>query len=234
MKNRRETILLAIIKQFIKTANPVGSKNLREEFGFSCSPATIRTEMAALENDGLLISPHTSAGRIPTERGFRFFVANCREDLTEIRPTVARAFEKNLAEHLRQKRADEAAFDAVSVLTRLTPNVAFSSVPSARRTFFLGFGNILRQPEFAENPEIASGVFRVLEEKFDTVLQNLAIDETPKIFLGSENIFPEIQSCGLIVVRVGDGFLGILGPMRMDYATNIAALESAKTFLESR
>ena len=234
MKNRRGSILRAIVQHFITTAMPVGSSALRDEFSFPFSSATIRSEMGALEDEGFLISPHTSAGRIPSEQGFRFFVANCREDLTEIRPSVALEFQQNLEHYFSEKRADEAAFDAVSVLTRLTPNVAFASVPSSRRTFFLGFSNFLRQPEYSLHPDLASGIFRVLEENFETVLENLDIGEEPKIFLGSENVLPEIQSCALIAVRSQKGFLGILGPMRMNYARNIAALEAAKHFLEGK
>ncbi len=232
MKDRRGSILRAIVQQFITTASPVGSSVLREEFSFPFSSATIRNEMVALEDEGFLASPHTSAGRVPTERGFRFFVANCREDIFKIRPSVALEFQQSLERHFAEKRADESTFDAVSVLTRLTPNVAFASVPSSRRTFFLGFSNFLKQPEFSSHSDLASGVFRVLEENFETVLENLDIGEDPKIFLGSENVLPEIQSCALIVVRTQGGFLGILGPMRMNYARNIAALEAAKNFLE--
>ncbi len=239
MKERRSIILQAIVKSFIETANPVGSKYLQEMFQFPFSPATIRSEMGSLEDEGMIVSPHTSAGRVPTEKGFRFFVAHCHDDVAKVRPRVEKQFNTQLEAYLRQKRSDERVYDAVSVLTAMTPNVAFGTVPSTERMFFLGFSNVLRQPEFSNQPEVASGVFRVLEHNFQTVLESLEIEENaePRIFIGSENVIPEIQSCSLIVSKFRaagrPGFLGVLGPIRMDYAQNIVSLEAAHDFLST-
>lgn len=239
MKERSSLILQAIVRSFIETATPVGSHFLQETFRFPFSPATIRSEMGKLEEEGLIASPHTSAGRIPTEKGFRFFVAHCREDLLKSRPEVERVFESRLKQHLQKQRVDQKVYDAVEVLTSMTPNVAFATVPSTDRMFFLGFSNVLRQPEFLSQPEIASGVFRILEDNFQTVLESLevATAKSAQVFIGSENVIPEIQSCSLIVTRFPAEqrpcFLGILGPMRMDYARNILAVEAAYQFLTS-
>lgn len=239
MKERSSVILQAIVRSFIDTANPVGSRYLQEQFGFPFSPATIRSEMGNLEEAGMIASPHTSAGRVPTEKGFRFFVAHCHDDVAKVRPNVERQFTQQVEEYLRKKRHDEKVYDAVSVLTSMTPNVAFGTVPSTERMFFLGFSNVLRQPEFSSQPDIASGVFRVLEHNFQTVLESLDIADgiEPQIFIGSENVITEIQSCSLIVSKFSagkrPGFLGILGPIRMDYARNIVAIEAAHSFLAS-
>ncbi len=238
MKPRRSTILQAIVKSFISTASPVGSKFLQETFEFSCSPATIRSEMGNLEQEGYLDSPHTSAGRIPTERGFRYFVAHCYEDVEKMRPVVQREFIDEFQKYINEKKADETVYDAVSVLTRMTPNVVFATVPSAERTFFLGLSNVLRQPEFSGNPDVASGVFQILENNFHSVLHTLDISDEAKIFIGSENIIPEIKSCSLIVssftIKKKKEYIGILGPMRTDYAKNIAAIDAVKDFLETQ
>jgi transcriptional regulator of heat shock response len=238
MHQRKTSILRAIVKSFISTASPVGSKFLQETFEFSCSPATVRNEMGRLEQEGYLHSPHTSSGRIPTEQGFRFFVAHCQEDVENIRPDVQQEFADNLQHYLKEKKIDEAVYDTVSILTKMTPNVVFATVPSSERMFFMGFSNALLQPEFSSNPEVASGIFRVLESNFYSVLSSLSLGEEPKVFIGSENIIPEIQSCSLISTRfhVGkkEGFLGILGPMRIDYAKSIVAVEIAKEFLNEK
>lgn len=232
---RRYTILRAVVQSFIETASPVGSRALQENFGFSFSPATIRSEMSLLEEEGFLRSPHTSAGRIPTEHGFRHYVSTCEPDLVRIRPTIEREFANHFEHYLRSKIQDERVYDAVNVLTTLTPNVAFSTIPSADRMFFLGFSNVLQQPEFLE-PGMASGIFRVLESNFRAILDSLEIADEPRIFIGSENAIPEIQSCSLIVSAFSIGkkreYIGILGPMRMDYTRNIAAVESATDFLQ--
>lgn len=74
LDERKTSILRAIVEEYISTAQPVGSSHIAKFFGFSVSPATVRNEMAALEHDGYLAQPHTSAGRVPTDKGYRFFV----------------------------------------------------------------------------------------------------------------------------------------------------------------
>ena len=239
MKERRGLILSAIIKTFIDSATPVGSKMLGERFDLDVSSATIRNEMSALETEGYLASPHTSAGRIPTEKGFRFFVANVAQSSTALRPKVEAEFMQNLQQHLQQKRLDQDVSDIITVLNNMTRNVVFASVPSQERMFFLGLGSVLEQPEFAQNALMASGVFRILEEGFYDVLQELHIPHgAPQIYIGSDNLMEEIQSCSIVAGRyqIGgvDGFVGILGPMRMDYGKNLALIELAQQYLESK
>jgi len=74
LDDRKAAILRAIVAEYIDTAQPVGSGYLARSAGVEVSPATIRNEMAALEREGYLVQPHTSAGRVPTEKGYRFFV----------------------------------------------------------------------------------------------------------------------------------------------------------------
>ena len=72
--DRRQAVLRAIIEGYVATSEPVGSKALASQRGLGVSPATIRNDMAALEDEGLITQPHTSAGRIPTDKGYRVFV----------------------------------------------------------------------------------------------------------------------------------------------------------------
>jgi len=89
LTTRQETILALVIKEYISTAQPVGSKVLAERLGLSISPATIRNEMAFLEQYGYLTHPHTSAGRMPTEKGYRYFVERLMEE-SELSPAEQR------------------------------------------------------------------------------------------------------------------------------------------------
>ena len=82
MQGRQLEILKAIVDEYVATEEPVGSKTLAARAGLGISPATIRNEMAILEDAGLITQPHTSAGRIPTNRGYRVFV----DQLAEIKP----------------------------------------------------------------------------------------------------------------------------------------------------
>jgi len=74
MSSRRLEILRAIVDEYVSTQEPVGSKSIADHHGLGISPATIRNEMAVLEDEGLITQPHTSAGRIPTDLGYRVFV----------------------------------------------------------------------------------------------------------------------------------------------------------------
>jgi transcriptional regulator of heat shock response len=240
MKDRKEQILKTIIEHFITTANPVGSKVLTEVYKFPCSPATIRNEMHSLEQEGFLESPHTSAGRVPTTFGFRFFVSELLQKggIDEFRPQIKQDFNKAKETYFESKKADEKIFDTVSILTQLTENVAFATIPSNKRTFFLGASKILAEPEFSHQPDLASSIFRVLEEDFVKILSSLDLKEEVQVFIGKENIIPEIQSCTLIAssfdVYGHKGALGILGPIRMNFARNILALEESIRFLNEK
>ena len=80
MESRQELILGSVVREYVDSAIPVSSSSLVEKYDFNLSPATIRAEMMELENEGYLYQPHTSAGRIPTDKGFRYFVDVLMED----------------------------------------------------------------------------------------------------------------------------------------------------------
>ena len=82
MKDRQKEILRCIVAMYIETAAPVGSFQIVKKFRFNCSSATIRNEMAELEQNGFLRQPHTSAGRVPTDEGYRYFI----DDLVALDP----------------------------------------------------------------------------------------------------------------------------------------------------
>src|SRR5438128_12308186 len=74
LSQRQREILLRVVEEYVATGQPVGSKNLVERAGMRVSSATVRNELAELERLGLLTHPHTSAGRVPTDRGYRYYV----------------------------------------------------------------------------------------------------------------------------------------------------------------
>src|SRR3984885_4526256 len=82
LDERKLAVLRAIVEDYVSTTEPVGSKSLVDRHGLDVSPATIRNDMAVLEDQGFIAQPHTSAGRIPTEKGYRLFV----DRLSSIKP----------------------------------------------------------------------------------------------------------------------------------------------------
>jgi heat-inducible transcriptional repressor len=130
VEQRKLEVLRAIVEDFIATNEPVGSKALTDRHNLGVSPATIRNDMAALEEEGLIAQPHTSAGRIPTDAGYRIFV----DRLTEIKPlSIAekRAIQTFLDDAVD---LDDVLRRAVRTLAQLTRNVAVVQYPSLSRS----------------------------------------------------------------------------------------------------
>ncbi len=235
MQDRQKQILTAIIKEFIQTAEPVGSKTIMVSYKFNVSPATIRSDMAELEKEGLLIQPHTSAGRIPTDAGYRYFV----DDLMDYEQTKLQA--SSIVEEIRKEfnkdKLKRQIHDAVAILSKATNNISFATIPDSR-TFYLGLSNVLKTPEFTKNPLQASQVVEVIEDRdnFLNFLNSLEnSDQKIQIFIGKENILEQIQSCSLILSRYTtkeySGYIGIMGPTRMNYPYNTVILEEVLDLL---
>ena len=235
MNERQSRLLAAIIDQFIETALPVGSKRLLESAHFPVSSATIRAEMMALEDEGFLVQPHVSAGRIPTAEGYRMYVREFMQPTKEQR-VVMRKFE-TLKEQYLHRKDQERVYEAVALLAQMIPNVSFATVPHREQVFFMGFSNVLRQPEFEQNATLARFVAEVLETKLAKTLESIEIDEKVRYYIGDEHLLPDLQSCSMMVtsyaLRGLTGAIGILGPMRMDYAYNTVALELVADLLRS-
>jgi len=235
--DRKKQILNAIVEHFIKTAEPVGSKTIILTYNFKISPATVRNDMATLEELGLITQPHTSAGRIPTDKGYRLYVDELANFDTA--RDLARATLSGLLDQKRIEGAKQRVHDAVHILSQASPNMAFATIPENNRTFFMGLSKMLRQPEFMEAPMQACQVMEVIEDGniFLKTINDLEIGAEPKILIGEENIIHGIESCSLIVTAYEyDGYkgvIGIIGPKRMPYAYNSAVLTEVRTLLES-
>ncbi|MBM3231696.1 hypothetical protein FJZ28_05260 [Candidatus Peregrinibacteria bacterium] len=235
MNDRQSRLLAAIIDEFITTAIPVGSKQIVEAGYLHVSGATIRNEMQLLSEEGFIEQPHVSAGRIPTAKGYRSYVREYMEP-DRYEKQVRKKFE-SLKEQYLVRKDQERVYEAVALLTRMTPNVVFATVPHKDRVYYLGLSNTLKQPEFQSNPLMASGIVEVLESRLHDLLNAAHIDDQIRYYIGDENIMPEIHSCSLVVtkyaVRGGEGAIGILGPMRMDYGFNTVALDLVADMLRT-
>jgi len=130
VEDRKLEVLRAIVEDYISTNEPVGSKSLVDRHNLGVSSATIRNHMAALEEEGLIAQPHTSAGRVPTDAGYRVFV----DRLTEIKP-LSSAEKRAIATFLDSAvDLDDVLHRAVRALAQLTRNVAVVQYPSLSRS----------------------------------------------------------------------------------------------------
>jgi transcriptional regulator of heat shock response len=236
-KERKNQILSAIIQHFVETAQPVGSKTIILNYNFKVSPATIRNDMATLEKEGLLMQPHTSSGRIPTDKGYQIYI-DTLADYEKAKSLAHETLDK-LRNHQKAAQAKQRVQEAVNLLSQASPNVAFATIPESERTFFMGFSKMLRQPEFLEAPMQASQVMEVIEDQqhFLEGLKTLDLQKEPKIFIGNADVLSGVDSCSIIVAKYNyegyDGHIGILGAKRMPYAFNTAILTEVRDLLES-
>ncbi len=130
LEDRRLAVLRAIVEDYVATHEPVGSKALVDRHNLGVSPATIRNDMAALEDEGYITHPHTSAGRVPTDRGYRLFV----DQLSHVKPMSAaerKAIERFLGDAVD---LDDVMARTVRLLAQLTQQVALVQYPSLQRS----------------------------------------------------------------------------------------------------
>ena len=210
-------ILAAIIEQYAEVAVPVGSVTLAKLFGVSS--ATIRSEMAILEHHGLIAQPHTSAGRVPTDKGYRLYVNRLNEAHNEQPKLIdrsARAIDARVA--TQSGRADRAIRSAVDSLVDLTHNLGLATIGD--QLYMSGMGNLFSQPEFASSAHVQQ-VARLLDN-LEPWLREAAPNEPLNVFIGSENPIGKSSQASLIISRFrsplsDNSYIGVLGPTRQDY-----------------
>ena len=219
MVNRQEKLLQKIIQEYIKTAEPVGSLKLARDI--QVSSATVRNEMVELEESGFIYQPHTSAGRVPTEKGYFFYVSNFIKDavLSDSEQKIFAAAMKmakgeRAVKNLAQKIAE---FATEAVIVAFNPN----------NLYFTGLSNLFAKPEFVDRVSVTS-VSQILD-KSEQVLPQIIdlVSRREHILIGSNNPFG--NQCSFVATPFGsDGFFGILGPMRMNYEKNLAVINYVK------
>ena len=230
--DRRLEILRAIVDEYVETQEPVGSKAIAEKRALGISPATIRNEMAILEEEGFITQPHTSAGRIPTDRGYRLFV----DKLSAVKPlsTAERRAIETFLEGAHD--LDEVVKRSAKLLADITKQVAVVKYPkigdsSGREMMAIsGTANLARSGE--DLGPALSPILEALEEQ--VVLLRLLSDAHPTVHvtIGSEQQDMNLQTTSLVSVGYGsDASLGILGPTRMDYAGSMAAVSAVARYV---
>jgi heat-inducible transcriptional repressor len=215
LTDRQERILQAIVEQYAEVASPVGSSLLAKVF--SVSSATIRSEMAALERQGLIMQPHTSAGRIPTDKGYRFYVNHIGTSQPE--SAVGRRAEKVLATRVVHGGvSDQIIKNAVDTLVDLTHNLGIATIGD--QLYMSGLSNLFGQPEFINNEQVRE-VARLLDN-LEPWLYEAAPNEPLSVYIGQENPIGRSAGCSLIVSRFrsnysDSSYIGVLGPTRQSY-----------------
>ncbi len=230
MTDRQIQILAAIIEQYAEIAAPVGSVTLAKLFGVSS--ATIRSEMAKLEELGMIMQPHTSAGRIPTDQGYRFYVNQLNESAEPLQlDRGARAIEARVMPH--GAHADRAIRSAVDSLVDLTHNLGLATIGD--QLYMNGIGNLFSQPEFMQGNHVQA-VARLLDN-LEPWLREAAPNEPLNVYIGSENPIGKTSGASLIISRFRSpysdrSYIGVLGPTRQSYGKVMRLVRHAGAMLE--
>lgn len=223
MDERQKELLRHIIESHVKTALPVGSAFIAEHCLTDVSGPTVRNWMQELEREGFITHPHTSAGRIPTEAGYRLYI---QEMLPE--HPLSSKHQKALTD-----ARSGALVDAVKAIAKKGAELSGEAVVvgfSPNNVYYTGLSNIFAKPEFASHDSVV-GISRIIDH-LDEVMLTIsdALDDDISVLLGSDNPFGD-ECASVLTLTSKRMVIGMLGPMRMDYGANIAFLKHIKNLL---
>jgi len=228
MQNRRYYLLKCVVEEYARTAQPVASAQIQERYDVSYSSATIRNDLLTLEKEGLVYQPHISAGRVPTDQGYRVYVNEMvhpsaeapyvRQVTKEVLEEVNRLREMNVK--LKMMLLNIAAWSQTATLGKLPGDPVFEE----------GLEHFVRQPN-VEDIEVVRDAFADLnemKEHLDEIGNSLSSGEY-ELYIGGENPLPSMHKYSTIVGKPRiDGEVGtlvLIGPKHMAYNTNIALIE---------
>lgn len=222
MEPRQEKLLGLIIENYIKTAEPIGSKFVVEVGDLDLSAPTIRNEMRELEESGFLTHPHTSSGRIPTEQGYQYYVENLMK---------TKDINKKYREELLQivKESDNKIKNIKNVAKRMADiaNNAVIVAFDSDNVYYTGISNLFSQPEFLDqiNLSAVSSIFDQCEDSLDGLFKTVGLDVS--ILIGQNNPFG--SACGLVACKLpNNSLVALVGPMRMNYAESVNLVNFVK------
>lgn len=230
MTQRQVQILRAIIEEYAEVAVPVGSTLLAKVF--NVSSATIRAEMADLERQGFIVQPHTSAGRMPTDKGYRFYVNQVAE---VAEPAIDRRSQRALTARVDGSGLPERTIrNAVDTLVDLTHNLGLATI--GNQLYMAGLTNLFANPEFAGGEHVKE-VARLLDN-LEPWLKEAAPNEPLSVYIGAENPIGRNSGCSLIISKFrspysDNSYVGVLGPTRQSYGQVMNLVQRTGQKLES-
>lgn len=227
--NRQSLILEKIIRDYINFAEPIGSEFLDKKHNLAVSPATIRLEMQELTDKGFLYQPHTSAGRVPTDRGYRFFVDNLLDKgLKEFQDKrffeEIREMEKEIEDHLKFSQ------EMTKIISSFSSGLALNYLIDDNILWKEGWQKVFKEPEF-EDSEYARDFMATVEELENEMKNFFLNDFNLQVFIGKENPISKAKNFSLIISKSKTPkkqkrAVAILGPKRMAYDRNISLINS--------
>ena len=227
-QNRKEIVLGIVVNEYIKSVNPVSSGFIAHEHTKDLSSATIRNILADLEEEGYLTHPHTSAGRIPTQQGYRYYVDHLMHEIRLLEEEQQRIN----AEYEQKVEDLEKVLEKTSqVISDITQYTSIISVDGQKNKIFCrGTSFVVEYPEVQDMQKVRQ-ILKTLEQK-ERLLEiiNRKLANKIDIYIGHELACNTIENCSLAVscyqLQPGvTGRIAILGPTRMNYQRVVSALE---------
>ena len=232
MTERQQQILSAIIEQYAEVASPVGSNLLAK--AFNVSSATIRAEMAELERGGYIAQPHTSAGRVPTDKGYRLYVNRLSEIGSGETVIQSPRGERALSARVQSGGMPEQTIrSAVDTLVELTHNLGIATI--GNQLYMSGLSNLFGQPEFIQAGQVQA--VASLLDNLEPWLREAAPNQPLSVYIGRENPIGRSAGCSLVISRFRSPFsdrsyIGTLGPTRQSYKDVMSLVRHAGEQLE--
>ena len=212
---RQKNILERIVEEYINEARPISSQFLEKKYDFGVSSATLRNEMLSLSRKGFLEKPFASSGRVPTDKGYRFFV-----DETLQKP------QKHLD---RGVESIESTWHLAKKLASLSSSLVAVYLEGEDLIFKEGWEDLLEEPEFEHQSSIKS--FAKLLDDFENNIEDFSLTNGIQVFIGKEVPFSRIKDFSIMISEcefAGNekGIVAFLGPKRMEYPKNINILNA--------
>lgn len=223
ISQRQDTILKALIKSYIDLAEPVSSEYLKNKCHFDFSPATIRLEMQELTDMGFIEQPYTSSGRVPTDKGYRFFVDSLEEKDYQKKKIDERVFSFKLFDlsFIHEYNRLLASLSSTLIVTYLLNDRLFIKE---------GWKEAFNAPDFSETKKVRD--FASMVDDFENNIDVFDLEYSSiDTYIGKEIPITKFDDFSIIIsrcsfVETGDGLIAILGPKRMAYDKNIFLIRS--------
>lgn len=235
MHPRQKEIFKDIMEEYIKTALPVGSNLIADKYKIDVSSATIRNDMMELEDAGYIFQPHISAGRVPTEYGYKKFVAE-QVDLTkELNQKEKEEIIKNIKDIAVRDGDNENSEQKIKNLAKVLAEKSGLSVVVGFKendVYYTGLSNLFSQPEF-QDVNLVCNLSLVIDH-LDEVMQKIyqQVNDQIEIKIGRDN--PLAHDCSAVMTKIKETLIGIVGPMRMNYQKNVELINFIKEYTSSQ
>lgn len=225
--SRQAQLLRIIIEEYVKSTEAVGSEAMVAKYNLGVSPATVRNEMAALTHEGYLEQPHTSAGRVPTPLGFRYYLSELMEE--QAIPIIA---EVAIKQRLWQERheIENLLRSTALALADETREMAIA-VTDTGKVYAAGAAYVLDHPEFYDI-DLTRSVLALIDQ-YDTLVSIFNHGQSDpsrvNVLVGAETGLPYLAPCSVVyrhfdLGRGRVGTLGVIGPARLNYPTVIPTI----------